>query len=95
VPVARRVRQPVLILQGGDDQQVIASEATQLANAFRNGGNRDVTTRVFPQLNHLFIHQPGGNPSGYATLATPLASSEVIGAAVDWVTQRSSRGVRR
>lgn len=91
IAAARKVTTPVLILQGGDDQQVIASEAPLLEAAFRAGGNRDVTVRVFPSLNHLFIFQPGGDPAGYATLPTNLASSEVLGAAVDWIAARVGR----
>ncbi len=85
IATARRVKVPVLILQGGDDQQVIASEAKPLAAAFKAAGNRDVTMRVFAELNHLFIHQPGGNPAGYATLPSNLAVPEVLGALADWV----------
>jgi uncharacterized protein len=87
--VARRVRTPVLILQGADDQQVIAAEAPMLERAFRAGGNRDVTMRVFPELNHFFIRQPGGSPAGYSTLSTNLASSEVLGTAVEWIVRRA------
>ena len=85
VATARRVKVPVLILQGGDDQQVIASEANTLETTLKAAGNRDVTLRVFPELNHLFIHQPGGNPSGYATLSSNLAAPEVVGMLADWV----------
>jgi len=91
IAMARKVKVPVLILQGADDQQVIAGEAPLLAKAFRAGGNRDVTTRIFPELNHLFIKQPGGDPSGYGMLPTNLASSEMLGMAVDWIAQRVSR----
>jgi uncharacterized protein len=91
---ARRVHQPVLLLQGGDDQQVIASEAVTLAQVLKAGGNPDVTMRVFPELNHLFIHQPGGNPAGYTSLSTNLVDPAVIGAAVEWIVQRAARGVR-
>ena len=87
---ARRVKVPVLIVQGGDDQQVIASEAKTLETTFKAAGNRDVTMRVFPQLNHLFIHQPGGNPSGYATLASNLAAPDVIGLVAQWVRLHAS-----
>ena len=82
---ARRVKVPVLIVQGGDDQQVIASEAKTLETTFKAAGNRDVTLRVFPELNHLFIHQPGGNPSGYTTLTSNLAVPEVVGMVAEWV----------
>lgn len=91
IATAKRVKVPVLILQGGDDQQVIASEAPLLEAAFRAGGNRDVTSRVFPSLNHLFILQPGGNPSGYSTLPTNLAAAEVLGMAVDWIALKAAR----
>lgn len=90
IATAKRVKVPVLILQGGDDQQVIASEAKPLAAAFKSGGNRDVTMRIFPGLNHLFVHQPGGNPSGYTSLASNLAVPEVIGALADWVAAHAS-----
>ncbi len=89
---AKQVKVPVLILQGADDQQVIAAEAPILAKAFRAGGNRDVTMQVFPELNHFFIRQPGGAPAGYSTLPTNLASAEVLGVAADWIVRKASRG---
>lgn len=91
IATARKVKMPVLILQGGDDQQVIAAEAPPLEAAFRAGGSRDVTARVFPLLNHLFIFQPGGNPAGFATLPTNLASSEVLRIAVHWTAAQVGR----
>jgi uncharacterized protein len=94
IATAKRVRTPVLILQGADDQQVVGAEAPLLRNAFTAGGNRDVTMRVFPELNHFFIRQPGGNPAGYTTLSTNLVSSDVLGVAVDWIAQRAQRTTR-
>jgi uncharacterized protein len=95
IATARKVKKvPVLILQGGDDQQVIAAEAPLLEAAFRAGGNRDVTMRVFPSLNHFFIRQPGGSPAGYSTLPSNLAIPDVIGMAADWIAARASRGAR-
>ena len=95
VAVIRRVRQPVLILQGGDDQQVIADEARTLESALKSVRHRDVTTHVFPALNHLFIHQPGGNPAGYTTLPTNLADARVLGILADWIVTRAERPLRR
>jgi alpha-beta hydrolase superfamily lysophospholipase len=69
LPTARAVRVPVLILQGALDRQVSAGQADTLAAAFRAGGNRDVTVKVYPGLNHLFLHTDGdGSPSEYPTL---------------------------
>ena len=90
IATARRVKVPVLILQGGDDQQVIASEAKTLETTFKAAGNHDVTIKVFPALNHLFIHQPGGDPSGYTSLPSNLAVPEVIGTLAEWVHAHSA-----
>jgi uncharacterized protein len=90
IATARRVRTPVLILQGADDQQVIAAEAPLLEKAFRAARNRDVTMHVFPELNHFFIRQPGGSPAGYATLSTNLADSNVLGILTDWIATRAA-----
>ena len=91
IATAHKVAVPVLMVQGGDDQQVIAAETPLLEKAFRDGGNRDVTARVFPALNHFFILQPGGDPAGYSTLATNLASAEVLGVVADWIATRAAR----
>jgi fermentation-respiration switch protein FrsA (DUF1100 family) len=89
---ARKVRTPVLILQGATDLQVTADQAEELAAAFRAGGNRDVTTRVFPNTNHLFLEDPSGIYSGYATLPSKTAKAEVVGVLVDWVVGKLGGG---
>ena len=86
--VARQVKTPVLILNGGTDQQVTPEQANELASAIRSGGNQDVTVRVFPDLNHLFIYDPVGFPGGYARLPRSALEPVVVGAVVDWLTQR-------
>ncbi len=91
VPTARRVTAPVLILQGATDQQVTADQAPVLEKAFRAGGNRDVTMRVYPATNHLFLADPDGNPAGYSALKNNTLSSEVLQTLVDWVVQRLTR----
>jgi dienelactone hydrolase len=88
LPTARRVRQPVLILQGESDRQVTADQAPELAAAIRAGGNRDVTLRVFPALNHLMAPDPDGSPAGYATLPVRAVSREVLGVLADWLVAR-------
>ncbi|HET9066949.1 MAG TPA: alpha/beta fold hydrolase [Gemmatimonadales bacterium] len=76
---------PILILQGGTDHQITPDQAPILANAFRAAGNTDVTTRVFPGLNHLFLPDPVGLPSGYSQLTDNKVSAEVLGALADWL----------
>ena len=82
---AKRVRAPVLILQGATDRQVTAEQAEKLAAAFRAGGNRDVTVRVFPDHNHLFIADPSGNPRDYSRLTTNKVDPVVLGVIADWL----------
>ena len=86
--VARQVKTPALLLFGATDQQVTQDQAEELATAIRSSGNTDVTVRVFPDLNHLFIYDPVGFPGGYARLTRSAVEPYVIGAAVDWLVQR-------
>jgi alpha-beta hydrolase superfamily lysophospholipase len=88
IATAKRVKQPVLILQGATDRQVTPEQGPALAAAFRAGGNRDVTLKVFPSTNHLFLADPVGNPSGYATLPSKNVRADVLGAIADWLAAR-------
>lgn len=85
---ARQVKTPVLILNGGTDQQVTPDQVSVLAAAFREAGNKDVTTRVFPNLDHLFVHDTSGFPGGYAKLKNPHVEPEVVGMVADWLVER-------
>jgi len=91
---ARRVRSPVLILQGETDRQVPPSQAQTLAAAFRAGGNRDVTVRLFPATNHLFLEDASGafvDERGrlrYASLPSLHVRREVLGTIADWLALR-------
>lgn len=85
---ARKVRTPVLILQGGTDQQVTPDQAAPLARAFKQSGNRDVTLRIIPNQNHLFIHDPVGFPGGYGSLPNAVLDRGTVGIVVDWAVKR-------
>lgn len=86
LPTARAVRVPVLILQGALDRQVSAGQADTLAAAFRAGGNGDVTVKVYPGLNHLFLHTDGdGSPSEYPTLKDTTIPGAVQGDIAAWL----------
>jgi alpha-beta hydrolase superfamily lysophospholipase len=89
LPTARRVRVPVLILQGALDRQVSAGQADTLAAAFREGGNRDVTVKVYPGLNHLFLHTDGdGSPTEYPTLKDTTLPQVVQNDIATWLATR-------
>ncbi|HSJ06088.1 MAG TPA: alpha/beta fold hydrolase [Longimicrobiales bacterium] len=91
LPTARRVRTPVLILQGATDRQVTADQAGELAAAFREGGNADVAVVVFDDINHLMLRDSDGDPAGYSSLEDRRVAQEVLEALVDWVTDRLRR----
>jgi hypothetical protein len=90
IPTATRVPTPVLILQGGTDRQVSANQAHELGVAFRAGGNRDVTVRVFPHLNHLFLEDEDGDPEKYAALSSKVLLPTVLGEITTWVGRHLS-----
>jgi hypothetical protein len=84
---ARKVRVPVLILQGETDRQVPASEARKLADALRAAGNRRVTLRTFPGMNHLLVDDPSGNPMGYTKLPSYTVRKDLLGVLADWLAK--------
>src|SRR5919109_1164041 len=86
--VARQVKTPTLLVFGGTDQQVTPEQAAELTAAIKSGGNQDVTTHVFPDLNHLFIYDPVGFPGGYGRLTRSAVEPRVIGTVTDWFVQR-------
>ncbi|PYS21538.1 MAG: hypothetical protein DMF72_16955 [Acidobacteria bacterium] len=81
----RKVRQPILILQGALDQQIRAEQAGMLERAAREAGNKDVTKQVFPNLNHLFLPAKTGSFSEYSTLATSVIGDDVLKVMGDWL----------
>lgn len=85
---ARKVKVPVLILNGATDQQVTPDQVPALAKAFRDAGNKDVTTKIYKDLNHLFVHDPEGFPGNYAKLVNPRVEPEVVGTLTEWLILR-------
>ena len=88
-PTLRRVKTPVLILTGSRDQQAVPEQVALQEAAFKDGGNTDVTARVLPDLNHLFVHDTDGFPGNYAKLPPPvMMQTEVVTMITDWLAQR-------
>jgi uncharacterized protein len=88
-PTMRRVKTPVLILTGARDQQAVPEQVALQEAAFKEGGNTDVTARVLPDLNHLFVHDTDGFPGNYAKLPPPvMMQTEVVTTISDWLAQR-------
>lgn len=85
---ARKVKTPVLILNGATDQQVTPDQVPILEKAFKAAGNKDVTAKVLPNLNHLFVHDPDGFPGRYTQLKSFAVDRPTIGLVVDWLSKR-------
>jgi dipeptidyl aminopeptidase/acylaminoacyl peptidase len=85
LPTARRLRMPVLILQGLTDRAVDPEDARLLERAIREGGNHTVEVRLFPDVNHHFQRDPVGAREGYAKLPTQDLAPEVLDALCSWL----------
>jgi len=87
-PTLRRVRVPVLALNGSLDLQVPPKEdLAAIAAALREGGNRDVRTIELPGLNHLFQTATTGAPSEYAVIEETM-SPAALNAVSSWILER-------
>lgn len=86
-PTIRKVKQPVLILQGDLDRQVVRENADVLLKTARAGGNRKVEVHYYPTLNHLFLPSKTGEGSEYLTLTVSEIPAEVIDTLVNWLVK--------
>ncbi|HJT76573.1 MAG TPA: alpha/beta hydrolase [Gemmataceae bacterium] len=87
-PTLEKVKCPVLALNGERDLQVPAKpDLKVIEQALKDGGNKDVTTKELPKLNHLFQTCKTGAPSEYGKIDetfAPSALEEISG----WITKR-------
>lgn len=81
-PVLEKVKCPVLAINGEKDLQVPPKENLEaIKNALAKGGNKKVTIKELPNLNHLFQECQTGAPSEYASIEqtfSPKALSEIL-----------------
>ncbi|MDE2690074.1 MAG: alpha/beta fold hydrolase [Acidobacteriota bacterium] len=79
---------PTLALFGGKDTQVDADQnQSAMETAFAGSGNRDITVRRFPEMNHLFQTAGSGSPNEYAQIEETMAP-EVLDLIGSWIAQR-------
>ena len=79
----------MLALNGELDLQVAAKENLDLIGAgLKAGGNADVTTKIFPRLNHLFQTSQKGLLSEYGQIEETM-SPEVLKTVSDWILSRT------
>ncbi len=89
VPTLKRVRCPVLAINGGKDLQVPADvNLKAIGNALESGRNKDYTTIKLPGLNHLFQTAETGNVSEYSKIEETI-SPEALKIIGDWVVKHT------
>lgn len=87
----RRVRCPVLALNGTLDTQVEAREnLDEIAGALESAHNPDVRVEALAGLNHLFQPAKTGLVSEYATLDEPF-DGEALALVTAWMRERVTR----
>lgn len=76
-----KVKCPVLAINGDKDVQVPADvNLDAIKKALAKGGNSKATTKVLPNLNHLFQESKTGLPAEYGTIEqtfSPIALEEI------------------
>jgi len=76
-----KVKCPVLAINGEKDLQVPPKEnLTAIKNALAKGGNKNVTIKELPNLNHLFQECITGSPNEYSSIEqtfSPTALDEI------------------
>jgi len=79
--ILEKVKCPVLAINGAKDLQVSPKvNLDAIKKALEKGGNKNVTTKELPNLNHLFQECETGLPSEYVTIEqtfSPIALDEI------------------
>jgi pimeloyl-ACP methyl ester carboxylesterase len=84
-PALEKVKCPVLAVNGSKDLQVPAKEnLPAISAALKKGGNKKVTVKEYPDLNHLFQECATGSPNEYASIEQTF-SPKVLSDLGDWI----------
>jgi pimeloyl-ACP methyl ester carboxylesterase len=90
-PTLRKVKAPVLAVNGELDRQVLADQnLPAIEQALREGKNPDVTVRRLPGLNHLFQTAKTGSPQEYAQIEETM-SPAVLDTVTHWIVERFAK----
>ena len=88
LPTARKVRVPVLILQGQTDDNVTPEQASLLAGAMREAGNTRVTVRMLPNVNHMLVDEADGRGRRWRNLPSRRVNAEALRLLSEWVAEQ-------
>ncbi len=87
-PALEQVSVPVLALNGSLDTQVDADQnLPEIEKALVRGGNKDITVKALPGLNHLFQHATTGTLAEYAAIEETF-DPETLQLISDWILER-------
>ncbi|MFN4198441.1 MAG: alpha/beta hydrolase family protein, partial [Flavobacterium sp.] len=82
-------KKPVLVINGTLDLQVPYEANTRgIQQALEKGGNKQVTVRIFENMNHLFQYAKTGNISEYEEIETTF-EPEVLEVLSKWINQNT------
>ncbi len=85
----RKVRCPVLALNGSKDLQVDARQnLPAIAKALKDGGNANATVKELPGLNHLFQQCDSGHPEEYQHIPETF-STGALAIMADWIREQT------
>lgn len=88
-PALRKVQCPVLALNGEKDLQVPPSaNLPEIEKALKEGGNKDFTLKVIPNVNHLFQTSKTGSITEYGRNEETIAPI-VLETMADWISRHT------
>jgi hypothetical protein len=85
---ARKVRIPVLILQGQTDDDVTPEQAALLAGAMREAGNTRVTVQMLPNVNHMLVDDADGRGRRWLNLPSRRVNAAALRLLSDWLAEQ-------
>jgi pimeloyl-ACP methyl ester carboxylesterase len=89
IPYLKKIQCPVLALNGDRDIAVVYPQNLDaIGQALKEGGNRDYTLKMFPNVNHLFRHCVTGTPTENLPYQLSCAP-EVLRAMGDWLVKHT------
>ena len=86
--VLKDVRQPILILHGGIDHEVLPAEADRLAQiAQKESDSPSVELLIVKGVNHLIVPAVTGEVKEYGALTDRNVSADVVSGVTGWLTR--------
>lgn len=88
VPFLKKVKCPVLAINGDKDVQVTPRNLAPIEAALKAGGNKNFVVKELKGMNHLFQHCETGSMSEYAQIEETM-SPEVLEMITDWIKNKA------